>query len=410
MKIGAPAATTAHSPFGGSSAARVLNCPASISRIEKMPEQLRNKSSAYAERGTALHAALAELIADDADERALPQFVGKKFDNYVLTDDDVENALRPAFQYALTLLDTPGAEFYIERRVAFPGIADTFGTADLIVRIDNTVRVVDWKFGGGVRVLALYPVGDDDVVNSQLLFYGAAARHSLPECFAGVDNITLTICQPAVADAEIISTVTVSHDELDSFIEAYRGACAEALSNDPRLARGAWCRFCPARPICPLHTAALLDFAQFEIPASSQTDYQQVLAVGLNLAEAVKEIHIALHDQAKRALEHGDDVPGYALTAGRGIRNWKDEPHATAELQQLGLELDDIVVQPMRSPRQVETRAKSRGRVPPELISSTRSGVSLVRAENAHAPLPGRDELVRSFSAALNGLQGGGQS
>ena len=28
----------------------------------------------------------------------------------------------------------------------------------------------------------------------------------------------------------------------------------------------------------------------------------------------------ALHDQAKRALENGDLVPGYALSAGRAVR------------------------------------------------------------------------------------------
>jgi hypothetical protein len=62
----------------------------------------------------------------------------------------------------------------------------------------------------------------------------------------------------------------------------------------------------------------------------------------------------------------------------------------------------------MRSPRQVELRAKARGlKVPQELIGSHRSGVSLMRCENAHAPVPGRDEIVRSFSAALQRFQEG---
>ena len=41
----------------------------------------------------------------------------------------------------------------------------------------------------------------------------------------------------------------------------------------------------------------------------------------------------------------------------------------------------------MRSPKQVELRAKARGlKFPSEFIVSTRSGTSLVRAENARAP------------------------
>ena len=92
-----------------------------------------------------------------------------------------------------------------------------------------------------MRVLALYPDGDEDVINAQLLFYAAAARHSLPEFFAGVDNIVLTILQPMSIepDAEMVSSVTVTHAELDEFIALYRAACAEALSAAPRLERGA---------------------------------------------------------------------------------------------------------------------------------------------------------------------------
>ena len=51
----------APSPFGGSVATRVLRCPASVCLVEKVPAHLR-KASACADRGTALHAAMARLI------------------------------------------------------------------------------------------------------------------------------------------------------------------------------------------------------------------------------------------------------------------------------------------------------------------------------------------------------------
>ena len=67
----------------------------------------------------------------------------------------------------------------------------------------------------------------------------------------------------------MVSSVEVTHAELDEFIAAYRVACEEALSPAPRLERGTWCRFCPAKPICPAHTGPLLDLAQFEVPTPS---------------------------------------------------------------------------------------------------------------------------------------------
>ena len=400
----------AHSLFGGSVAGRILRCPGSVRLISKVPEHLRRMST-YAERGTALHAAMAILLDDDAP--SVEDLRGETIENYTITHDDIELALRPVLTYVMPLLDTPGAEFFLEHRVTFPIIADTFGTCDLVVRIGNTIHVVDFKFGSGVRVLALYPDGDADVINAQLLFYAAAARHSLPKFFAGIDQITLTILQPQSIepDAEMVSSVTVTHAELDEFVVAYRTACSEALGESPPLQRGGWCRFCAARPICPLHTAPLLDLAQFKVPTPSpggKQDYLQALAAGLDLVDAIKEIRTALHDQAKQALNNGDEVPGYLLSAGRAERHWRDEQAAITTLENLGLDHKDIVAEAMRSPKQVEIRAKVRGlKVPTELIDSHRSGVSLVRSENAHAPMPSRGELAQSFSAALTAFQKG---
>jgi hypothetical protein len=408
-----PPIEPAHSPFGGSVAARVLRCPASVGRVQKVPVHLR-KPSVYADRGTALHAAMALLL--DTDGIAIENFIGKTFDNYTITRDDVENALKPAFDFADQLLSAPGAAYYLERRVIFPTILNAFGTCDLLVRIGGTVYVIDFKFGVGVRVLALYPEGDEDVLNGQLMFYAAAARHSLPDFFAGVETIVLAIVQPVSTDidAEMVSTVAVTSAELDEFIMVYRAACEQALSGAPRLERGEHCRFCPARPICPAHTAPLLDLAQLAMSAAVITSpakeaYLQLLADGLNLVDAIKDIRTALHDQAKRALERGDIVPGYALSAGRAERHWRDESTALAALRELGLSRDDIVNETMRSPKQVEIRAKVRGlKIPQELIVSHRSGVALVRSENARAPVPGRSEIVRLFSAALKAFQKGG--
>lgn len=398
----------AHSPFGGSVAPRVLRCPASVGLVEKVPAHLR-KTSSYAERGTALHSAMALLIEE---KRRIDDLVGATFNNYTLTIDDIETALRPAYAYVSPLLDTPGAAFFLEQPVVFPTVAGAFGTCDLIVRIGSTVHVIDFKFGSGVLVRALTPDGDEDLLNAQLMFYAAAARHSLPDFFAGVETIVLTILQPQSVelDAEMVSSVAVTHAELDTFTDVYRAACAEALAAAPRLERGDWCRFCPARLICPAHVAPILDLARFATPTLRRGDskeaYLQLLADGLNLVDAIRDLHVALRDQAKRALQNGDLVPGYALSAGRAERHWHDEITAAPNLLKLGLARDDVLVETLRSPRQVEIRAKARGvKVPKQLIDSHRSGVALKRIENAHAPVPGRSEIVRSFSAALKAFQ-----
>jgi hypothetical protein len=172
-------------------------------------------------------------------------------------------------------------------------------------------------------------------------------------------------------DATLVSSAEVSCAELDSFVAAYRTACEQALSETPRLERGAWCRFCPAKPICPAHTAPLLDLAQFPIPAPPSFNaafatppekevYLRTLADRLTLVDTVKDLRTALHDQAKRALESGDCVPGSA-------RHWKDESAAIAALKGLGLAHGDVVAEELRSPKEVEIRAKAHGlKIPSE--------------------------------------------
>jgi hypothetical protein len=404
-----PGSTSSHSEFGGSVAARVLRCPASVRLVAKTPARLR-RDTIYAQRGAALHAAMVLLIER---ERALDSLAGETIGEYAITRDDVENALRPALAHVDALLDQPGAEYYLERRVAFPTIENAFGTADLIVRIDGVANVVDHKFGSGVRVVARA----DDGVNPQLAFYAAAARHSLSQFFAGVERIVLTILQPQTIeeDAELASSTEATSAELDDFVLRYRAACEDALGPSPHRERGGWCRFCPAKPICPEHTGPLIDLAQFSPPSATASPdrnaYLQALADGLGLIDAIKDLQTALHDQAKQALLAGWVVPGYVLSKGRVNRDWSDEQAAIATLVRLGLERVDLIDDRLRSPKQVELRAKARGlKIPQGLIVSRPSGVSLCRVENARAPAPGRGEIVRRFTAALQAFQEGGMS
>jgi hypothetical protein len=157
--------------------------------------------------------------------------------------------------------------------------------------------------------------------------------------------------------------------------------------------------------------------AQFEVPTLRDTliasaeppakaAYLKVLAEGLNLLDAVKDLRAVLHDQAKAALENGDVVPGYTLSAGRAERRWRDDERTTiAAPKRLKLRRDDIITSQLRSPRQIEVRAKARGlkvqQKLDQLIVSQRSGTSLVRSENAHAPVPGRNELAQLFTRAI---------
>ena len=144
----------AHSPFGGSVAARVLTLPG----FRRPRREGAGPSAQILGLCGARHGA---PCGNGASARRQSASLDEPRRQDVQRLHDHARRRRERFAaglaYVEPLLDAPGAEFYLEQRVVFPTIAGAFGTADLIVRIGNTIHVVDFKFGAGVRVLALYP-------------------------------------------------------------------------------------------------------------------------------------------------------------------------------------------------------------------------------------------------------------
>ena len=150
---------------GGSTAKRVINCPASVKLVQQMPPQAESE---HAARGTLLHNVIAELLEFD---KKPAQCLGAQYKDQILTPELLDEKIIPA----LALLDEVDPEkqmeYMVETRVGFgdflPGV---FGSTDLLGRKGKRAIVLDWKFGDGVLV--------DAEENPQLLFYAAAAMRT----------------------------------------------------------------------------------------------------------------------------------------------------------------------------------------------------------------------------------------
>ena len=125
-----------------------------------------------------------------------------------------------------------------------------------------------------------------------------------------------------------------------------------------------------------------------------------MLADGLELVNAVKDMRTALHDQAKRALQNGRSSarlralgrPRRAPLARRERRDCRAAP-ASASPTTLSWKSRQCARQAGGA------RAKARDfRVSRDLIVSRCSGVSLVRIENAHVRVRGRVENLHDLS------------
>ena len=215
-------------------------------------------------------------------------------------------------------------------------------------------------------------------------------------------------------DAEMVSSVAVTPAELDDFVAVYRAACGKrsrlrrACSGAPGAVsarRGRSARRIPVR--CSISRSSRCRRRDAVRARRTRTCRRSPTAWTSSTRSRTSARRCTIRLSARSRMATSCLATRFRPAAPSAIGATRHA--AIGALDRLGLSRDDVLAETMRSPKQVELRAKARGlKVPTELIVSRRSGVSLVRSENARAPVPGRGEIARSFSAALEAFQEGG--
>jgi hypothetical protein len=366
---------------GGSTAKRVINCPASVKLVQQMPPK---PSSEHADRGTLLHNVIAELLEFDKKPE---QCIGAQYKDQVLTQELLDEKIIPALA-ALDEIDPDKTmEYMVETRVAFgdflPGV---FGSTDLLGRKGKRAIVLDWKFGDGVLV--------DAVENPQLLFYAAAAMRTPAASwvFEGVEEIECIIVQPPAIRRWVTTPARIKEFEQELLYAVRLSSWPE-----PPMQEGDHCRWCAAKPICPRMTGAVeraLKAKLLEMPA-------QQIAAQLRQADMVESYITDLRALAFEMLQNGVDVPGYKLVAKQSRRQWVDKAKIEAWADVNGIE-DAYEPATIKSPAQLEkVLKKAKIEFPADMVVSVSSGDTLAADAD---PRPAVLQIGRQLTAALNKL------
>jgi hypothetical protein len=412
----------AHSSIvGGSTAGRLLNCPASFSATRALPPSA-DVSSEYAEEGTAMHDVMTYLMSgasgpSDAMARTL---VGMEFHDRTLTKDHLDSMILPALDAFWSLLEAydidinarnwPDETVAIERRVAFPGIPGAFGTCDVLLRVGDYLFLVDWKFGAGIPVKAIYHDEEGDLVNPQLLFYAGAAMSSAKALFKGAKVLVAAIIQPRAT--EPLTHTRVTRREIKWFREDLQTAVVEALDRNPRMAKGEHCRFAPCKVNCPLWTGPLLELTklpgielQTRAVAPEVTMYGHYLARAKALVDILAMFKKEVDEQLHAYLEAGGLVPGWRLKAKAKQRQWVDEDTVAAALQSRGFQPDEIWRQQLVTFASADATARRLGvKIPDDLRIAPETTETTVAATDDPAPVIDRRGAAEAFQTALKAL------
>ena len=371
---------------GGSTAKRVIACPGSVTLVQQMPPK---PSSKYADEGTLLHNAIADVLGQGTPPAS---HIGASYQGVTLTEELHAEKLIPALR-ALDEVDPHREmEFQVEAVVGFgdalPGV---FGSADLIGRIGRRAIVLDWKFGAGVAV--------DVEENAQAMFYAAAAMRTDATrwAFKGVEEVELIIVQPAHAPHHIKRWVTTPGRILNFERELFV-AVKTALLPDAPLTSGDHCRWCAAKPVCPLLTGAVDRALHTSVKA---LDADQIAAYVAN-ADLLETWITDVRALAQTMMEQGVRLPGYKLVPKRGTRKWLNEERAFDELAALGLTNEELTETALLSPAKVEKVLKKRKLdLPRDLVVSVSTGNTIAPESD---PRPEALQIGRQLAAALGKL------
>lgn len=255
-----------HAFLSPSGSHRWLNCTPSAMLESEFP----GGSSSAAEEGTAAHA-----FCEHKLKKALRRRSKRPVSDY--DSDEMQEYTDSYVDYVLEQLEVAKQTckdpmVLIEQKVDFSEyVPDGYGTADCIVVSDDTMQIIDFKYGLGVLV--------DAEQNTQLMCYSIGALNLFDSLY-DIKNVTMHIFQPR---RENVQSWTIPVDELKAWAENELKPKAQmALNGEGEYYPGEWCQFCKAAVRCRARAEEKLRLAQQEFkmpPLLTDSEIEEVLTI-----------------------------------------------------------------------------------------------------------------------------------
>lgn len=374
-----------HSPLGASGAERWMNCPGSVTLIKQLGLDETDEPE-YRGLGIAAHEAAAFCLKNGQDAW---EVMGEKFHEYEV-DDNMAQAIQVYIDVCRPLMAREGAIVYVEHGLAYipdnSGIkeiidprADSllqkyfYGTGDCCVirPSDKYMDVIDYKHGEGIIVEAEN--------NPQLLYYafGFLLQHT------DIETVRIRIVQPRTFD-EPVKTWIVKADYIRDWVADKLVPAMQLTEMDgAELDAGSWCRFCPAKLVCPM-MASLFGAACKTNPKDIITLTDQSLGRSYQYRQALKFFLKAMEDEVYRRLNLGKVVPGCKLVPKKANRVFKPEAPALAKVK-FG---KDAFTQPeIKSPAELEKLGQEAKEFVREYAYTPMTGLTVATDDDKRPPV-----------------------
>ena len=299
-----------HSLLSPSSAERWLHCTPSARMCEAIPYV----SNDYMDEGTVAHK-LGELKLNE------------RFQGIFFTYGCIEND--PLFKkyycremeeatdlYSETVKQLIGNEkpkiFHTEESLDLSDfIPEGHGTADCLFIVDDTLHIVDLKYGQGVLIEAPF--------NEQLQLYALGAYNKY-KCVCPIKEVSMTICQPR---KNYVGTWTVKIQNLLEFEAEVKRKAPIAWNGEGECKVGRWCKFCRALATCEAQAKRVQEVKD-KINNDINCLTLDELTHLLDESDEVINFLNSVKTYALNRLLNGEEVKDYKLVEGRSKRMFTD--------------------------------------------------------------------------------------
>lgn len=324
-----------HALLGASSAHRWLVCPP-IARLE---EVIKDTSSSFAQEGTDAHE-LAELTLTKRFKLDSAKTVNAKLKKFKASSSYYDQSMEDFVSGYCDLVEErfnhyPNATIELEQRVDFSRwVPEGFGTSDVVILADNTIEIIDLKYGKGVVV--------DAYQNPQLMLYalGAVDAYDLIYEF---ETVRMTIIQPRL---DHITTFEIDKEELlywaDNYVapratQAWEGIGEWTITDDV-------VKFSKVR--AQLRPRAEKNFAlvdKYELKEAPLLENHEIAEILDRAGEIKKWLEHVENFALQKARDEGEVYPGYKVVAGRSNRKISDDEGLLFVLEAEGFDGDELV-------------------------------------------------------------------
>lgn len=317
----------AHALLSASGSHRWMACPPSA----RLEECCQNKESDAAKEGTVAHE-LCELKVKIqlGEDVSMSEYESLKENPLFTKEMDACTNI-----YADYCIDTAKEEKglpLIEVELDLSSyIPEGFGTVDCVIVSEDTLHVIDFKYGRGVEV--------SPVENSQLMIYALGA-YDLYSPIYDFKTVKLTIVQPRLSAEPKTWECDVQH--LLNFAEKLKPIADLAFKGGGEFAPSEHtCLFCKVKYTCRARADKNLAtmFLQEKDPYTlSNDEIGEILAKVSDFPKWIKD----LEDYALEQLLEGHEIKGYKAVEGRSSRVWSDEQKAFETIIKDGTEEKDL--------------------------------------------------------------------